>query len=270
MRVWFSLCTSNETHQGKHPHTGFAGCCGTLARGYREVRMIMVRDARKSSKSAFSNSRSNYPANRMQGFSTLELVVVLLIILLITAIALPSVAALLRNYRAQGDARSLAGQIALARMRAAADFTQARLYLNLGANTYRMDVWNKANAGCWQTEAATVACDAPNSATVTVPQDVPLSQGDAPGFGGATAPPPGTQAAFGQAPPCLNNAGGAIANTACVVFNSRGIPITAANTATGDDAIYLTNNAGLTYALTISASGKTSIWSYANGNWLQH
>ena len=228
--------------------------------------------------SNFLNSRTTRRANRMRGFSIIELVVAVLIIMILSAIALPSSITMLRNYRAQGDARSIAGQIALARMRAAAGFTQVRLYVNLNANTYRIDVWNKAGAGCWQTDSATVACDAPTTAAAAVPQDIQLSQGDAPGFGAVVAAPPGTQTVFGQAPACLDNAGGAIANTACVVFNSRGIPVIPGfpgvpivnNTPTGDDAIYFTNNAGLTYAVTVSASGKTSMWRSSRvGSWGQ-
>lgn len=205
-------------------------------------------------------------AKRIRGFSLVELVLAMFVLLLVSAIAVPNLLATLRSYRAQGDARGIAGQISLARMRAAADFTEARLSVNLTANTYRVDVWNKTNA-CWETDGTTVACDAPISAAVSAPQDINLSQGNFPGFGGVTAAPPSSILA--QAPTCLDNAGSAIANTACVVFNSRGIPVTPGdprpgvnNTATGNDAVYFTNNAGQTFAVTVSASGKASALSY--------
>lgn len=216
-----------------------------------------------------------------RGFSVLELLVVVSIALILSAIALPSLGAMLTSYRALGDAQRLSSEVTLARMRAAMDFTQARVWVNLSNNSYRVDVWSKAGnagnpTGCWQTESSTVACDAPTSAAVTVAADQNFSNKDTVGFGAAGAAPPATQTVFGQAPNCLDNTGNPIANTACVVFNSRGIPIApgnplvgAANAATSNDAIYFTNAAGITYAVTVLASGKTSKWSYSNGAWLQ-
>ena len=44
-------------------------------------------------------------------------------------------------------------------------------------------------------------------------------------FGVVSSAPPNSQAAIAQAPACLDNAGTPIGNTACVLFNSRGIPV---------------------------------------------
>jgi hypothetical protein len=60
------------------------------------------------------------------------------------------------------------------------------------------------------------------------------------GYGSiSSAPPP--QTTIGQAPACNDNAGNAIANTACIIFNSRGVPVDAAGAPTAIDAIYLTD-----------------------------
>jgi len=39
----------------------------------------------------------------------------------------------------------------VARMRAAADFSHARVYVDLNSNTFHLEVWNKAS-GCWKTD----------------------------------------------------------------------------------------------------------------------
>jgi Tfp pilus assembly protein FimT len=222
-------------------------------------------------------------ANNMCGVTLMELVVVLFIIVVLMGIALPSIMGIIKSYRGKGDARKISGELALTRMRAAADFTQTRLFVNLTANTYRIDIWNKTGnttypTGCWQTEAATASapCDATTSASSTIAADISLTGNSTMGFGAASSAPPSTQTTFGQASNCLNNSGSVIANTACITFNSRGIPVTpgnpltgVSNTPTANDAIYFTNQAGLTYAVTVLPTGKTTVWAYSSSAWTQ-
>jgi hypothetical protein len=80
--------------------------------------------------------------------------------------------------------------------------------------------------------------------------------------GGLATPPPNTQGAILQAPACLNIAGGAIANTACIVFNSRGVPIDTAGVAatpTAADALYVTDGTAV-YGVTVAATGLIRLW----------
>ena len=68
----------------------------------------------------------------------------------------------------------------------------------------------------------------------------------------------GDQAQIGQAPACTNDLGVAIANTACVMFNSRGVPIDP----TGNpvvDALYLTDGSAV-YGVIVSATGMVRTW----------
>ncbi len=187
---------------------------------------------------------------RQRGFSMIEIVIVLVIAFTLAAIAVPGFLSMERFLRISGDARNIAGTIAQAKMRAAASFTQARVFADLAANTYRIEVWKKpvgAVAGSWQTEGGIQV----------------LSTGDTLGFGAAGAPPPNTQAAIGMAPVCfngLNATGGAIAGTACVVFNSRGVPIDATGAPTANDALYVTNGSSV-YGVTVAASGLIQSWS---------
>lgn len=212
---------------------------------------------------------------RQHGFSLLELLIVIAIAAVVAALAVPGYTSITRYMRIAGDARSLNGVIAEAKMRAAADFTHARAYADLGANTFHMEIWNKAGnggAGCWQTDG-----DSANPCTVAGTSPVqPLSQGVTFGFGNATAGAPNPQPIISQAPRCGTKAAvtgvanGVIDNTACIEFNSRGVPIDLTGKATANDALYITDQSSV-YGITLIASGMAQSWqtSAATTSW-QH
>lgn len=185
--------------------------------------------------------------DRQRGLSVVELLVAILVVSVIAGMAIPGFLAMVRTQRISGDARDINGAIALAKMRAAADFTQARLYADLDAQRFRIQVWSKpvppAATGSWSSEGGTQS----------------LSQGVSLGFGALGTPPAGTQATIGQAPACLNNTGGLIARTACVVFNSRGIPVDSTGAPTANDAIYITDGNSV-HAVTVAATGLIRTW----------
>jgi len=100
--------------------------------------------------------------------------------------------------------------------------------------------------------------------------------GDTFGFDAMGAPPPNTQAVFGQAAACqIGYSGepgpalGTIPGTACIEFNSRGIAIDAAGAPNGSGAFYV-NNGNMVYGLTMAAAGPPLNWSgydRANSTW---
>ena len=161
----------------------------------------------------------------------------------LAAIAVPMVGNVLANFRIAGDARTLSNSLSLARMHAAANFSHTRLYVDLSTNTYRTEI--KTGTSAW----------------TSLGQTVTLSGTDSFGFGSVTAAPPNTQAAIGQATQCLDNASPPVAvdNTACVIFNSRGVPIDTANAPTAEYALYVTDG-GAVIGATISATGAIRLW----------
>src|ERR1700758_551631 len=97
-------------------------------------------------------------ASSERGFSTLELTVVMFMSLVMAAIAVPSYIRVASYLRSMGDLRSLNGTTAQAKMRAAANFTHARIYMDLANNNFHLELWNKAG-NCWQTDGDTAnAC----------------------------------------------------------------------------------------------------------------
>ena len=208
-------------------------------------------------------NKTRNSASRMRkqrGFSIIELLIVVVIALVLGAMAIPGYQAMTRYLRLSGDMRNINGAVAQAKMRAAADFTHARAYADLNANTFHLEVWNKAGnggAGCWQTDG-----DVNNPCTVAGSPVQNLSVGVTYGTSGAATGAPNPQTAIAQAAKCDNGVGGLIENTACIVFNSRGIPI---NGLTGtpltgaQDALYVTDTRNV-WGVTVRATGAIQVW----------
>ena len=182
-----------------------------------------------------------------RGFSVIELAVVLSATLILAAYATPKATTAIQNFRTGGNARAVANEIAMAKMRAAADFTHARVYADLSAQSIRVDVWNMST-NSWS----------PDSQNGTA---ISLSSGTSFGYGtNISAAPPNTQSTIGQASACSQTDGtGAVANTACIIFNSRGAPIDSTSSPTGADALYLTDGFSV-YGVTVAATGSIQTW----------
>jgi hypothetical protein len=71
--------------------------------------------------------------------------------------------------------------------------------------------------------------------------------------------PSNTQTTIGQAATCLDNSAHAVANTACIIFNSRGIPVDTGGTPTGAYAFYI-NDGSFVYGITVAATGFIRTW----------
>lgn len=176
------------------------------------------------------------------GFSLIEILAAVAVLAVVTAMAVPLTEQKISSLRVRGDARGIFDDVRLAKMRAASDFTRARIYVDLAANTYRLDTWQKTGTPGWVTQGGTAT----------------LSTGVTFGFGSLTAPP-STLASLAQAPVCEDDSGTAIANTACVIFNSRGTPIDDAGAPTALDAVFLTDGVAV-YGITVSATGMSGFW----------
>ena len=210
--------------------------------------------------------------SKQAGFTMLEMLVVIGMSVIITAIAIPRYLIIAASLRASGDLRSISGLLAQAKIRAAADFTHARVYADLSGNAYQLQIWNKAGnggVGCWVADADNTQTCLTYSGGHPSGSVFPLAQGDTFGFNGlATGPTPG-QPTPSQAATCLDNSGVAVGgSTACIVFNSRGRPIDAGGGPISTGAFYLTNGA-VVDATTISATGSIQSWSSPanSANW---
>ncbi|GAC1625634.1 MAG: hypothetical protein PVS2B2_08570 [Candidatus Acidiferrum sp.] len=209
---------------------------------------------------------------KQQGFTLIEMLVVAAIAIVVTAMAIPAFSTLTQYLRIAGDLRNLNGVVSQAKMQAAANFTHARAYADLTTNTFHIDMWNangNGGVGCWQTVG-----DPANPCTVAASPVQPLSAGNTFGFAPIAAPPPNTTPTIKQATACDDGTGGKGSkghkgqnkiNTACIVFNSRGIPIDATDSPDGTGAFYITNG-NMVYGITVAATGLSRNWSISTTN----
>jgi prepilin-type N-terminal cleavage/methylation domain-containing protein len=199
---------------------------------------------------------------RQDGFSLTELLLVVGLIAIVCGIALPMADSTSREFRLKGDAQGIANLVALAKMRAASLYSRTRIRADLAARTVRLEVWvptNPANkqVGNWVVDGG----------------EKLLSTGVTFGVANRTTPPANTQNAIGQSPQCsasdsLN--ANPVADTACIVFNSRGIPVDGNGDPTGGNALYITDGAAV-YATTITATPLVRQWlgNGTAGEWIR-
>ena len=178
---------------------------------------------------------------RADGFSLIEVLIVVGLIGVLSAIAVPMFGNAIANFRLSGDARSISNAAAVAKMRAASDFTRVRLYVDLAGRSHHLEAWNKTTSQ-WTIEGGTTS----------------LSSGVSFSYGVVGTPPPSSQATIGQAAECLDDMGVAIANTACIMFNSRGVAINSTLAPT-PDALYVTDGTAV-YGVTVAATGMLRLW----------
>ena len=193
--------------------------------------------------STASRPRTCLRTSSDSGFSLIEIVTVAFVLVTLAALVIIPIRNMTGYYRLSGDARAVSNTVAVAKLRAASLFTQTRVYASLGSGTYQIQKWQKTGTPGWVTEGEIIA----------------LSPGVVFGFGAVSTPPPATQAAIAQASACNDDAGVAIPGTACVLFNSRGLPVDASGAPTAIGAYYLTDGVSV-YAATISATGMIRFW----------
>ncbi|MGE4054909.1 MAG: Tfp pilus assembly protein FimT/FimU [Vicinamibacterales bacterium] len=187
------------------------------------------------------------------GFTLIEVMTVTALLVVLAVFSLPITSRAVADVRLRGDARSVANTVSLAKMRATSAFSRARVFADLSTNTFLMQVWDRTD-NQWVTEGGSIN----------------LSPGVGFGFGTIDTPPPDTQPEMSQSPLCTDDAGVEIANTACVVFNSRGIPIDDAGAPYGANALYITDGVGV-FGTTLTATPLINLWWSPSGgaNWVK-
>lgn len=186
------------------------------------------------------------------GFSAVELLIAVAIVGALAAMSVPISGGLIDDIRLRGDAQGLSSAVQLAKMTAAAKFTRARVHVDTNANTYRIEF---LQAGAWTADGGVQY----------------LSRDGRFGAGAVTVPPPNTQAVLAQPPACRDDDDAEIAGTACVIFNSRGLPVSSAGAPVTTQVVYLRSPSGI-FGIVVGATGQLQVWRSAattNGTWRQ-
>jgi prepilin-type N-terminal cleavage/methylation domain-containing protein len=178
------------------------------------------------------------------GFSLLELLLVVGMIGIISAIAVPMYDRTVSGYRTIGAARGLSNAIAVGKIRAAATFRRVRIYVDLSSQSHHLELLDRSVVPAhWTVEGG--ATQMPTGVTF--------------GFNGMTAAPLNTQPALTQSVPCVQDDGTPIGNTACITFNSRGVPVDSTGAPVTTGGLYISDGMAV-YGVTAAATGMIRLW----------
>jgi Tfp pilus assembly protein FimT len=175
-----------------------------------------------------------------------DLLLVVALVGVIAGMAVPVTGSAVAGQRFKGSAQALTQMVGLAKMRASASFTRARVRVNIDTNSFLLERWDKT-ANAWVAEG--------DSTT--------MASGVTFGFAGLAQPPPNTQGTIGLSPACRTGTTAAtplINNTACIIFNSRGLPVDGTGALFGGHALYLTDGISVS-ATTVTATPRIRRWS---------
>src|SRR5262245_24585116 len=132
------------------------------------------------------------PGNE-RGFSLLDTLIAIMILGVVSVAVIPQTYLTAADIKLRGDAQAISQMIGLAKMRAAAQFTRERLYVDLSGRRFKLQHWDKTGAA-WVDDTAYSE----------------LSSGISFSYGSVTAPPSNTQDALSQSPLCTNNSNNTI------------------------------------------------------------
>ena len=180
-----------------------------------------------------------------KGFSLLELMIVLGIVMVVSAISVPSLIKANRGYQLQSSAREIAQVLQAAKFKAIGSNASKTITFDTGSNSF------VSSAGVATTLPANVKFEA-LPATMTAPAMIQTASGNS------------LTGQKNDAKLAISLATGATANQFKVSFSSRGIPEIEPGIV---NWLYLSNQDGERVAVILSSAGSVEVKQVRNGVW---
>lgn len=197
---------------------------------------------------------------RGRGFSIIELIIALVVMVIVTALAVPQALEAVRSYKLHSDVAGVAEQLSVARFRATSQYSPYRLDLFVAGGTFDVERLCGTGTGC---TTPTTSCPdqayMPFTTAVIDGGTQYLSSGDQ-----FTTTNPGGTVYPGTV------TGGAASTD--FYFNTRGMPVdcTGSPLSNGGAVIYMTSaSANLTDAIVITVGGRITAydWQPSTSKW---
>lgn len=192
------------------------------------------------------------PSNSCRGFSLVELLVVVGIILIMTAIAIPSFYRITHTFAIRNNANALMGLMSTARMRAASDFARTEVICD-STNLSCSILVAQFAGGSANPLPTDFKADSQAPMVLTLSNGVAFGTPTSTGVGGQATPFQGSSASNG----C----------SSCAIFNSRGLPIGTDGLLVSDYALYIQDQKyNLAMAVAVDVSGKAVVYNLLSNN----
>jgi prepilin-type N-terminal cleavage/methylation domain-containing protein len=170
-----------------------------------------------------------------QGFSMLEILVVIGIMGIIAVFALPSAMTFVKGYRLHANASAIGALLNVTRFRATSQYTPYRLSVSTSAGTTTRQ------------RLSTGYVSPQSEETQYLDQGVRFL---------TTCPVSAKPGTIGSSVTAASTA---------IYFNTRGLPVDSGGITYNNSVIYLANDNNLYDAVTISLGGKVTVWNYSQG-----
>jgi Tfp pilus assembly protein FimT len=169
-----------------------------------------------------------------RGFSLVELCILLGMVMLVSAMAIPSLSDAMRGMQLAADARNIASALNYAKLSATSQMKRYRVSFVLAENRWQVEKFNNTS-GLFEAEL--------EGSTLSTESGIAFqtTSGDA-----LTGYPSSSSTAM--------------------TFNSRGIPVDDSGVPTTNNVVYI-SKADSDFAISVSLAGKVRVWKHHAGQW---
>jgi len=172
------------------------------------------------------------------GFSLVELLIMLSMVAILSAVAIPTLSTVNRDMQLAADVRNISSTLTQARLKATSLMNPYRISFNLDRNQWSLEKYDSLSDSYDLQQAMNGLSRGLSGSGINFKESSSESQ-------------PGTFPS---------------SSSTAITFNSRGIPVDGSNIPTSNNIIYI-SNADVDYAITVTLTGKVQVWKKGEAQW---